>query len=87
MPGGGSVDPTTKSGRDASNQQRHESLDQSITGSYSRKKLEDEQLSDSAPIINEINTDISQFLNTKQTFNHSLTGVTNSDERPEAILD
>lgn len=38
-------------------------------------------------MINEINTDISQFLNTKQTFNHSLTGVTNSDERPEAILD
>lgn len=86
-PGGGSIDPTSKSGRGASKQLRHESLDASMTGSYSRKKLEDEQLSDSAPMINEINTDISQFLNTKQTFNHSLTGVTNSEERPEAILD
>ena len=27
----------------------------------------------------EINTDISQFLNSKQTFNHSLTGVTQTD--------
>ncbi len=45
-------------------------------------------MSDAGPNQQEINTDISQFLNTKQTFNHSMTGVTHRDgDKPEAILD
>ena len=50
----------------------------SLVGSGSRRLLDQAELSDLAPMANEINTDISQFLNTKQTFNHSLTGVTHT---------
>ena len=73
--------PTSKSGYERHTaKHRHESLDNSLSASYSRKQLDQAELSDSAPIINEINTDISQFLNTKQTFNQSLTGVTQSGD-------
>ena len=50
----------------------------SMVGSGSARRLIDGTESDQAH-PNEINTDISQFLNTKQTFRHSMTGVTQTD--------
>ena len=52
-------------------------------GSGSRKLLAD----DSDKGQHDINTDISQFLNTKQTFNHSMTGNTYTEGEKDAMLD
>ena len=59
----------------------------SVDHSGSRKLLTGQDESESSPARQqEINTDISQFLNTKNTFNHSLAGVTHSESGEKGDL-
>ena len=77
-------DGSTKSpGRGTTGTKRNESQ---ITNKPQQQEPQLEgTFSDIAPVQQEINTDISQFLNTKQTFNQSLTGVTQTADGERKI--
>ena len=63
----------------------HNRLYSAIRGASSSKKILDGGFSDQNLNEHQINEDISQFLNTKQTFNNSVNGVTNNDLEKEVL--